>query len=113
MKRSLVPVIALLLLSACFTSGARMTSDTYDNIQMGTPIASVEKEIGKPYAVRSKGFNTKEYEYIERIDMGNNLVAENHYFLVVTDGQVVGKYITREKPPAYDLIYQEDPNWSP
>ncbi|MES2122377.1 MAG: hypothetical protein V4492_06325 [Chlamydiota bacterium] len=48
---------------------------------------------------------------IERIDNGNAIVAENHYFIIVQDNEVVGKYMTRETPPAYDLIYQEEPNY--
>lgn len=90
-----------------------MTSGNYDEIQMGTSISSIEQEYGKPYAVRSKGPGVQEYEYIERIDLGYHLVSENHYFIVVTDGKVVGKYTKRDKPPAYNLIYQEDPNWTP
>lgn len=111
--KQLFRISSLLFLASCFTSGPRMTSGTYDTIQMGTPIVSIEKQYGQPYAVHSRGPSTQEYEYIERIDMGYNVVSENHYFLVVTDGQVVGKYMRREKPPAYDLIYQEDPNWTP
>ena len=106
-------ILSLCLLTACFSSGPRMTSDTYDGIQMGTAIVEVEKEYGKPYAVHSKRAGLKEYEYIERIDLGYNMVSENHYFILVADGKVVGKYTKREKPPAYNLIYQEDPNWTP
>ena len=106
-------ILGLILLSSCFSSGPRMTNDSFDQIQTGTPITSIEQEYGKPYAVHSKGPGMKEYEYIERIDLGYNVVSENHYFIVVTDGKVVGKYTKREKPPAYNLIYQEDPNWTP
>ena len=88
-----------------------MTYDTYDKVQMGTSIAQLESDIGKPYAIHTKEGNIVEYEYIERIDTGNNLVAENHYFLIVENGKVVGKYMNRERPPAYDLIYQEEPNY--
>jgi hypothetical protein len=111
MKHSYL-ILGLICLCSCFSSGPRLTSSTYDSIQLGTPIVSVEQEYGKPYAVHSKG-GVKEYEYIERIDLGYNVVTENHYFIVVTDGKVVGKYTKREKPPAYNLIYQEDPNWNP
>ena len=88
-----------------------MTYESYDKIQTGTSIAQVQSDIGKPYAIHNKKGNIVEYEYIERIDTGNNLVAENHYFLIVENGQVVGKYMKQEKSPAYDLIYQDEPNY--
>ncbi len=103
-------LISLTALTACFSRPALMTHSDYDNIQLGTSIAQVQSEIGKPYSIHHKD-GVDEYEYIERIDSGNNLIAENHYFLIVEDGKVTGKYMTREKPPAYDLIYQEEPNY--
>ena len=103
--------LSLFALASCFSRPALMTYDTYDKVQMGTSIAQLQSDIGKPYAIHKKEGNITEYEYIERIDTGNNLVAENHYFLIVEDGKVVGKYVKREKSPAYDLIYQEEPNY--
>ena len=88
-----------------------MTYNEYDKVQMGTTTSELRSEIGKPYAIHTKDHGVEEYEYIERIDTGNNIVAENHYFLVIKDGKVVGKYMNRERPPAYDLIYQEQPNY--
>lgn len=109
MKKKLA-ILSLLILTACFSRSSAMTGDNFDSIQIGTPIATVEKQVGKPYKIHSKGGNKEEYEYIERIDMGQCLVSENHYYLVVIDGQVVGKHVKREKAPTYDLIYVEDPN---
>ncbi|MBS0607172.1 MAG: hypothetical protein KF898_10835 [Parachlamydiales bacterium] len=109
MKKTLT-IFALMLLTACFSRSAAMTGENFDNIQIGTSIASVQSQVGKPYKIHSKGGNKEEYEYIERIDMGQCLVSENHYFLIVVNGQVTGKYIKREKSPSYDLIYIEDPN---
>lgn len=108
--------LKLLLLMVLFTFAscsrpALMTYSDYDKVEIGTSVASLHSEIGQPYAIHAKGDGTEEYEYIERIDSGNNLVAENHYFLIVKDGQVIGKHMSRERPPAYDLIYQEEPNY--
>ena len=88
-----------------------MTFNEYDKVQVGTPITDLNSEIGKPYSIHHKDNGSDEYEYIERVNTGNNLVSENHYFLIVKEGKVIGKYVTRERPPAYDLIYQEDPNY--
>lgn len=88
-----------------------MTSNDFDNVQMGTTVSDLKSEIGSPYAIHKKDKGIEEYEYIERIDTGNNIVAENHYFLVVKDGKVVGKYMNRETPPPYELIYQDQPNY--
>jgi hypothetical protein len=88
-----------------------MTYSDYDKVESGTSIAALQSEIGKPYAIHTKQGGIVEYEYIEKIDSGNNLVAENHYFLIVENGKVTGKYMKREQPPAYDLIYQDEPNY--
>jgi hypothetical protein len=88
-----------------------MTYAEYDQVELGTSIATIKSEVGKPYAIYNRKDGSQEYEYIERIDTGNNLAAENHYYLIVQDGVVVGKYMSRERPPAYDLIYQDEPNY--
>jgi len=103
--------ILLLSLTSCFSRPALMTYAEYDTIQTGTPISQLQADIGKPYAIHHKEGGVDEYEYIERINSGNNLIAENHYFLIVKDGKVLGKYLHRERAPAYDLIYQDEPNY--
>ncbi len=109
-KSYLIP-LALLCCTACFSRPSLMTYSDYNSVQVGSSITKIETEIGKPYAVHTKKDGTVEYEYIERIDAGSTIVAENHYFLIIQDGKVVGKYMNRERPPAYDLIYQEEPNY--
>lgn len=102
----------LLLLTACFSRASLMTRETFDNIDLGTTVAQVRTEAGEPYAVYSLSGDKEEYEYIERIKMGNRLVSENHYFLVISNGQVISKRSTSEQPPAYNILYQADPNYS-
>jgi hypothetical protein len=107
----LLAVVGLFSFSSCFSRPSLMTYADYDKVEMGTSIVQLQSEIGKPYTIHTKEGGIVEYEYIERINTGNNLVAENHYFLIVEEGKVVGKYMNREKPPAYDLIYQDEPNY--
>ncbi len=110
--RPLLPLlIVIIALSSCFSRPSLMTYSDYDKVQIGTTVGELQSEIGQPYAIHAKEAGTEEYEYVERIDSGNNLIAENHYFLIVKDGKVIGKYMKRERPPAYDLIYQEEPNY--
>ncbi len=104
-------LILLCFLSSCFSRTSAITSDTYSSIQLGTPIDSVYQEIGRPYAIHDKPNGVQEYEYIERIRNGRSLVSENHYFLIVENGKVVGKRMTEEKQRAFNLIYENDPNW--
>lgn len=109
--RAFLSLLALLFLASCFTHSAMMTQETFGTISLGTPISEVVNEVGSPYAIHSKGGGVEEYEYVERVGSENSLIYENHYFLKVSQGQVVSKRMTREKLPAYDLIYQEDPNY--
>jgi hypothetical protein len=70
----------------------------------------MEQRVGSPYQIRNLKDGEKEYEYIERITMGDEVVEENHYFIIVQDGKVKGKRTTQQTPPAYDLIYDDNPN---
>lgn len=88
-----------------------MTYSEFDQIKIGTDVMDLKAEVGKPYAIHAKEGGTDEYEYIERVNSGNNLIAENHYFLIIKDGKVIGKYMSREGPPPYDLIYLKEPNY--
>ncbi len=103
-------IVGLILLTGCFSRTAMMDHDQFALIQIGTSMTSLESKVGKPYAIHDKGDGKLEYEYIERIGADGCRVVENHYFLIVVKGEVTGKYVKQEKPPAYDLIYIEDPN---
>lgn len=88
-----------------------MTRCDFDSVLLGTPIEQVLAEAGEPYSIRECGEGGCEYEYIERMSQDNILVYENHYYLRVVDGMVVSKRLKQETEPAYDLIYQADPNY--
>jgi hypothetical protein len=104
-------LVLLCFLASCFSRTSAMTSETYSSIQLGTSIDSLYSEIGHPYAIHDKPNGVQEYEYIERIRNTRSLVSENHYFLIVENGKVVGKRMSQEKQRAYNLIYEDDPNW--
>ena len=99
-----------LLCCSCFSTSTIMTRQNFDQIQVGTTVADVQAKAGRPFAVYKQGDGTVEYEYIERIPMGEEIIEENHYFLVIQKGVVVGKRFGTEHPPAYDTIYDADPN---
>ncbi len=86
-----------------------MTMDSYDQVQLGSPIAEVVQKNGEPYSINTKR-GASEYRYVEKITSGNTLMYENHYTIFVQEGNVVGKTSTQERVPAFDLIYQDDPN---
>lgn len=104
-------LVFLFSLAGCFSRPTMMTYSDYDRVELGTSVATIQSEMGEPYAIHKKKGGLQEYEYVERIDGGTGVMAENHYFLIVQDGKVTGKYMRREGPPAYDLIYQEEPNY--
>ena len=86
-----------------------MTQESYAAVQIGTSIDRVTQEMGEPYSITTKN-DGEEYSYIERITAGNRLLYENHYIFFVRQGVIVDKRIQQEKRPAFDLIYQDDPN---
>ncbi len=111
--KNLKPCIFGLILSGCFAHTQMMTEENYATVQMGELYTDVEKKVGEPYAVRHIGQNTYEIEYIERIRGGGNLVAENHFFLTVEDGKVVNKRYYQYRPPGFETIYSDEPNFTP
>jgi hypothetical protein len=103
--------IALLLLLAAACSRHHMMSQSeYSAINLGTPIEKVQNDVGHPRNVRNLPDGQQEYEYIEHINVGGNMVMQYHYYLTVSEGRIVSKRYTQEKPPSYDLIYEDDPN---
>lgn len=110
MKKLLL--ITGILFTGCFSRTHMMTQENFNDIYLGTPMTTVAAKVGRPYEVYPKGDGTSEYEYIERFQMDDRLLYEVHYFLLVSNGLVIGKRISKEKPPAYELIYQEDPNFT-
>lgn len=97
-----------MLLCAC--SSQMMTRKNFEDVQVGSSMTDVQKRVGSPYAVRKGANGTEEYEYIERFYLNDEVIEENHYILVVKNGQVVSKRLNDKTPPSYDLIDDEDPN---
>lgn len=101
----------LLVFSGCFSRSAMMTRNTFDDIQIGSTLAEVQPQIGNPYKITRKGPELFEYEYIEKINLNYGYIVENHYFLLVNNGSIIGKWVSQEKTKDYNLMYQADPNY--
>ncbi|NGX45205.1 MAG: hypothetical protein K940chlam2_00348 [Chlamydiae bacterium] len=104
-------LLALVLLCGCATRSSAITLQEYDEVVLGASSSEVVAILGDPYAIHNVGDRTEEYEYIERFSMNNELVYETHYFLTVVNGQVISKRTTQERRPAYDQLWQVDPNY--
>ena len=109
MRVKKVLLVTCLVLSGCFSKSAMMSQQTFSDVQVGTPIETIVHENGEPYSIENKN-GMEEYRYVERVTNGNRLVYENHFVLFVKGGIVVAKTVTQEKLPAFDLMYQDDPN---
>ena len=105
-------LICSVLLCGCFTRSAMMTRESFDDIQIGTSMATVKERVGKPYATHNKKDGSKEYEYVERIKIGQQLVSENHYFLIVVGDQVVGKRFSETTPSIFRSVYDDEPDFN-
>lgn len=109
MKTVVAMTLCLLLLTSCFARCA-MTRESFDGINLGFSEQQLLDCAGAPYAVHCI-CDGLEYEYVERLSADTELMSENHYFFRVVNGQVVSKYVKVERRPAYDLMYQQDPNY--
>ncbi|MCI0382632.1 MAG: hypothetical protein L0207_06250 [Chlamydiae bacterium] len=111
MKKLLCFFLCFFSLLGCFSRTNAITKENYNSVTLQTSENELVAELGQPYAIHNLRGGGQEYEYIERFTMGEELVSENHYFFKIQNGRVVSKRMTREKRPAYDLLYQEDPNY--
>ena len=102
-------IFLLLMLTGCFSHRELMTRDGYVNLEIGTSLKKVEKTYGKPYSIYSKEEGRATYEYIEKIMMGNQIVEQRRYYIVIEDGRVIGKYMKISNPPPFEAIYSDDP----
>ncbi|MBI5274123.1 MAG: hypothetical protein HY860_03605 [Chlamydiales bacterium] len=107
MKRVLLALLAGVFLFGCSRYSV-MTQDRFSDISTGTPIATIEQEFGPPVEIRSIGKKQQVYEYVERVTKGPQVIQQRKYFLVVSDGKVVGKYVRFDNPPPYQAIYSDD-----
>jgi hypothetical protein len=113
MKQKIIFCLScLILFSGCFCRTTMMTRESFDQIHLGTPVRDVQCIAGMPYQINCLGGGKEEFEYIERIELGNSIVVENRYFLIIMEGQVVAKRFCQERPPAFDIIYRDDPTLS-
>ncbi len=101
---------ALLFIQAACAHGSVMTHQDFNSIELGTPVTEVTKQYGDPLKITRQKDGSQVYEYVERLKISEETVQENNYKLVIKNGQVVSKRYNQELPPAYDEIYDEDPN---
>jgi outer membrane protein assembly factor BamE (lipoprotein component of BamABCDE complex) len=111
--RSGVLFALLLLASACFTRSAYMTRDTYDNLSTGESVEDIRKKAGEPLEIKTLSNGRQEYLYVEKVMMGTEVIMENHYILVIANGTLISKKMTTQKPPAFNIIYQNNPSLLP
>ncbi len=102
-------IFFLLLLTGCFSRHELMTREGYADVEMGISLKKVEKTYGKPYSIYSRGDGRETYEYIEKIMMGNQIVEQRRYYIVIENGKVIGKYMKISNPPPFETIYSDDP----
>jgi hypothetical protein len=110
MERTRIKIIIVLLAVSVVFGSPVMTRPGFYAIEIGTPVDAVIRAHGEPYSIKTNQNGSKDYLYIERIPAGEETVEENRYILVIKNGQVISKRYNQELPPAYDEIYDDDPN---
>jgi hypothetical protein len=106
--KNLIVLFCLMLLAAC-SSGKPMTATLYSDVSIGMSVEDLKQVCGDPMEIKHHS-NEDEYIYVERLTMGQCRVAENYYSFFIQEDKVVRKSIRTQKPPAFNLIYTEDPN---
>ena len=99
----------IFLLTSCFSKQVLMTRGDYNQIEIGMSVQDIEKAYGCPYRICSKADNTETYEYIEKIRIGKEIIEQRRYYIVISGGKVIGKYMKFSSPPPFKAIYSDDP----
>jgi hypothetical protein len=92
---------ALFFLASCAMGGRAITMDAFYEIELTTTTPQVVAQLGQPYAIHEKGDGVVEYEYVERISIGDREVEQRHYFILIKDGVVVSKRVKQSSPLPY------------
>lgn len=85
---------------------AIMTIKAYSNTHIGISEDLLIKTYGYPLNIVVNGDNTKQFEYVERFQMGNSqlsVIEVRRYFFYIKDGKVVSKRMTIRNQPAWEL----------
>lgn len=99
------------MLLLCTSLSAMMTRLDFNEVMLGTRFRDIIACYGDPYAVSEPPCGGIMLEYIERVEMNNELIYENHYYLTIMNDVLVSKCFREEDRPPYDLMYQQDPNY--
>ena len=99
----------LAVVSTCLGAPV-MTRREFYEVDVGTSAKTLVEKYGEPYSIRSQKNGRQLYLYIERIPILEQTVEQNNYIFVIKNGEVVSKHYTRELPPNYDELYDDDPN---
>jgi outer membrane protein assembly factor BamE (lipoprotein component of BamABCDE complex) len=104
LKTWIYSVVMMCYLVGCASGGHILTARHFYDVPIGSSTQEVVSSLGEPYSVHSKKDGTVEYEYIERVTMGNRVLEQKIYILVFKDGVVVSKKVK----PSSDLPYGFD-----
>lgn len=102
-------LLSITLCTGCMTRSAVMSRETFEDVSMGLTSHDLILCAGKPYKSYCVPGGKEEYVYIERLKIGNSVIIENHYVISFLDGRVISKRFTQERPPAYGIIYSDNP----
>ncbi|HSX10988.1 MAG TPA: hypothetical protein VLF94_04660 [Chlamydiales bacterium] len=96
-------LIPLFFLAACSMSGTVVTMESFSDVPIGATTTEVVSTVGEPYAIHKREDGALEYEYIERIKIGDRDAEERHYFILIKGGQVISKRVKQSGPLPYYL----------
>ena len=95
-------LVLMMICIGCNTTYKMMTRNGYANINIGMPVKTLESHFGKPYKIYIKKDGNEVYEYIERFNIGSEVIEQYHYYIIIENKKVVGKYMKLSTPSLFD-----------
>jgi|SaaInlStandDraft_4_1057021.scaffolds.fasta_scaffold214038_1 hypothetical protein len=102
-------LLVCILFFGCMTGHKVMTMQQFSDIPVGITQEKLKSLAGKPITIQKLDDNECQFEYVERIIIGERVVEERHYYFLIKDKKVVEKHVQTQTTPlfqqrnAYDM----------
>ncbi len=109
MKKNVIFKTGLCLFALCSCANGRqlMTMEQFYDYPIGMTSDELIGKAGQPYDTKTIDDGQVEYEYIERIMIGNRFAETRHYFFILKDNKLQSKRIEEStRPPRIPDSYQ-------
>ena len=107
-KNVFAALLPIVMLCGCMRGQAVMSMEEFYDYPVGMTAEELETKAGKPFDAKDIGDGAVEYEYIERVLIGNKFAETRHYYFIFKDNKMISKRIENDTrlpriPDSYEM----------